>query len=99
VAKDVVSQAEALRRASLAKAQTGGKPAPPKARWKFVKNFGAAEVIRFRDGSTFQFRLVRRNDGSGYQPSAQVETGDKILAQKLREAAKAPGLGLVEVKI
>lgn len=92
--------AAALERVSEPpKAPAGEKPAARKARYRFVKNFGPADVIRFRDGSKFRFRLIKRNDGSGYLPGAQVDTDDESLAQKLREAAKNPALGLVEVTI
>lgn len=98
--KEIVTVAAALTRVNNpSAAKAGEKPVPPKARWRFVKNFGPADVIRFRDGSTFQFRLIKRNDGSGYQAGSQVDTDNEGLARKLREAAKNSALGLVEVAI
>ncbi len=90
--------AVALRRASEPGSAPKVKPAR-KARWRFVKNFGVADAIRFWDGTTFKFRPIRRNDGGGYLPGSQVDTDDENLARRLRAAASNPALGLVEVMI
>lgn len=75
------------------------KPTSKKPRWKFVKRFGVADKLVFPDGSEFKFRLIRLNDGSGYCSSSEVITEDEKLAENLREIAKTPETGVVEVKI
>lgn len=68
--------------------ETADKEGPKRIVWRFAKLMGVAEVIRFKDGSTFQFRLIKRNNAPGYSPTSSVETSDKALAENLREAAK-----------
>jgi hypothetical protein len=98
VEKAVVTAAEALRLVNEPGA--GPMPAPVKRRWKFVKNFGAAEAVRFPDGTEFRFRLIQSNIlGEGFSPGSTMETDDESLALKLREAARSPQSGLVEVTI
>lgn len=78
----------------------GSKGAPPVLlkKWKFVKNFGVANVIRFEDKSSFQFRKINRNTG-GYQSNSFVETSDEKLANNLRAASKNKALGIAEVQV
>jgi hypothetical protein len=98
VEKVIVTTAEALRLVNDPSA--GPPPARATERWKFVKNFGAAEAVKFRDGSEYRFRLIRSNGpGEGYLPGSQMETDDEGLAQKLREAMENPATGLVEITI
>lgn len=105
--KEILTPSAALRRVEgLEKIldDAGNKGASPKTsevkpKWKFVKCFGVANTLRFRDGSRFQFRLIKRNDGSGYESSSFVATDDEKLANNLREAAKNPATGVVEEKI
>jgi hypothetical protein len=74
-------------------------PVLPKTRWRFAKLFGPTDHIKFRDGSSFQFRLIKRSDGNGYLPGSRLDTDNTDLAGKLRAAAKNPALGIVEVKM
>jgi len=67
-------------------------------KWKFVKTFGPADVLRFSDGTSFQFRLIQRSDKSGYAPTSEAVITDEKLAANLREAAKNRFAGVVEVK-
>ena len=74
-------------------------PEPPesKGRWKFVKTHGVMDKLKFPDGGTYQFRLIERNDGSGYAPMSHVVTDDEKLANNLRDAmVKNPLLGIQE---
>lgn len=71
-------------------------PTPPK-QYKFVKLFCVAEELMFKDGSTFTFRLIMRNDGTGYAGSSFEVTTDETLANNLRETAKNPVHGVTEV--
>lgn len=73
----------------------GALPVPPK--YKFVKNFGVANVLRFEDGTTFQFRKIERNTG-GFQSNSFVETNDEKLAENLRAASKNKALGVMQVR-
>jgi hypothetical protein len=100
-AKEVVKAPQALQSVAVATAKgisdadgAGSKGAPSAS--KFVKYFCPLELIRFADGTSFQFRLIELNTG-GYSPSSHFETGDVDLANKLREAAKNPCLGLKEI--
>lgn len=70
---------------------------PPPKTWKFVKNFGVADVILFEDGTTYTFRAIKRNDGPGYLANSYLNTSDKKLAANLRKAARNKSLGVVEV--
>lgn len=69
----------------------------PPAKYRFVKRFGPADKIRFKDESVFQFPLIMRNGGSGYSSSSEFKTDDEGLASKLREVAKNPAYGIVEI--
>jgi hypothetical protein len=70
-----------------------GGGGPP---WKFIKQFGVNDNIRFADGTNYRFPWVRLADGSGFCSSSEVTTSDKVLADNLREAAKTPSMGIVE---
>src|SRR5580704_12324681 len=72
----------------------GSKGSPPVLpKYKFVKNFGVADVIKFPDKTTFQFRKISRNTG-GFQHNSFVETNDEKLAENLRAASKNAALGI-----
>jgi len=86
----VLSDAAVRLNAALAKAN---KP----LKYRFIKRFTPADVIKFADGSEFTFPLILRNTG-GYAPSSEFKTDDEKLANNLRDAAKNPHLGLVEIK-
>lgn len=76
----------------------GSKGAPPVLpKYKFVKNFGVADVIKFKDDTTFQFRKISRNTG-GFQSNSFVETNDEKLAENLLAASENPSLGIVQVR-
>lgn len=62
----------------------------PKARgkYRFAKVWGVAETLTFKDGTSFTFPLIRRNNAPGYSPTSSIETNDEVLAKNLREAAK-----------
>ena len=102
VEKEILRPAEALRVTAEAKENRDGArgegalPTPP--RFKFVKNFGVGDVLRFEDGTTFSFRKIQRNTG-GYASNSFVITDDEKLAQNLREASRNKALGIVEVKL
>jgi hypothetical protein len=72
-------------------------PEAPKQKWKFVKLFAVAQELNFKDGSSFQFRLKRLNDKSGFDVTSELVTEDAVLAENLRSLA--PGFGVVEVKV
>jgi hypothetical protein len=93
--KSVVEAADDAKENHGGAGSKGAPPTPPK--FKFVKNFGVADVIKFADGTKFQFRMIRRNTG-GYQPNSFAVTDDEKLAGNLREASKNKALGIVEVK-
>jgi hypothetical protein len=71
--------------------------APKKEQWKFIKLRGPSQKLRFKDGSEYQFRLIQKNDGSGYCETSWVITDDRKLAENLRTLPT--GFGVVEVKI
>lgn len=73
--------------------------AQPVKVWKFVKNFGPADLVKFPDGTNFSFRLIKLNDGSGYAQNSYVTTSDIALANNLRAASKNPALGIVETTV
>lgn len=103
VEKVVVKSAAALDGAGKdAKEIVGGagsKGAPPAPlKFHFVKNFGVADVLKFTDGTKFSFRRIQRNKGGGYAPNSFLKTDDEKLAANLREAAKNPARGIVEIK-
>jgi hypothetical protein len=99
-AKQVVKPQEAISPAAPRPAQEAPKPVEqPVKRWRFVKLHGVVQEIQLRDGSKFKFRLIQLNDGSGYSSTSEVTTSDEKLASNLRDAAKNPHLGIVEVKI
>ena len=75
----------------------GAPPAPAKPKFKFVKNFGVADRIKFKDGTSFQFRLIGRNTG-GYAPNSFVETDDVKLADNLRAASQNPAWGIKQIR-
>ncbi len=108
--KEVVAPAAAVRKAAgpvaevpvetvppVVEAPKAAEPAKPVTKWKFVKNFGVADVLTFKDGTDFQFRAIQRNDGFGYMTNSFVVTEDKILADNLREFAKNRHSGVIEV--
>jgi hypothetical protein len=68
-----------------------------KKKVKFAKRFTVADVFTLPDGSLFSFRKIKRNDGSGFAPSSEHETDDEVLIEILREAAKNPATGVVEI--
>lgn len=78
-------------------------PAAPKSAsavkvFHFVKNGSVADKIVFADKTTYQFRLILRNDNSGYQGQSFVKTTDAKLAENLREVAKrVPAYGIKEI--
>jgi hypothetical protein len=74
------------------------KPAPVKKKWKFIKLHGVAQELRFKDGSSFKFRLIKLNDGSGYATTSVVETEDKTLADNLKALEKTGDYGVKEIK-
>lgn len=105
VEKEVLRSSAALERVAVtgdAKGIAGGvgvkgtPPVPPK--FHFVKLFGVADVLRFKDGTKFTFRLIERNNGGGYAPNSFLKTDDEKLSENLREAAKNKALGIVEIK-
>jgi hypothetical protein len=89
--------------ASMHGAQSAPQPAAvepppvPGQSWKFAKVFGVADTLVFADKSTFQFRLIKRNDGNGFMPNSTVTTTDETLANNLREAAKNKATGVIEI--
>jgi hypothetical protein len=97
--KTVVKPAEALKQVETPLAAPVVAPVQPVARWKFVKQFGVGDYIKLANGSRFQFKLIKLNDGSGYASSSELVTTDEGLADSLRAAAKNPALGVVEVKV
>jgi hypothetical protein len=74
-------------------------PAPVAQRWKFVKNFGVADVFKFKDGTSFTFRQINRNTDFGIHPNSFIVTSDEKLAGNLRELAQNPHTGVVEVTV
>jgi len=70
--------------------------APAQVSWRFVKQHTPGQVLRFKDGSEFKFRLIKSNDGSGFCPSSNVDTTDEKLAENLRSLSS--GYGVVEIK-
>jgi hypothetical protein len=106
--KEILPPAIAVRRASTAErpleeildgARSKGVPSINKQRRKFVKLDSVAQKLRFRDGSTFQFRLIKRNDGNGYMSNSFVVTDDETLINNLKEAALNKASGVVEVEV
>lgn len=104
--KEILKPAVALKKvgeaAEDAKGTNGGtreKGVPPilLKKYKFVKNFGVSDVLKFEDGSTFQFRKISRNTG-GYQSNSFVETDDEKLASNLRAASANKATGIVQVR-
>jgi hypothetical protein len=69
---------------------------PGVPRWTFVKQHGVAEMLRFKDGSKFQFRRIETNDRQVLGTS-HVTTTDIKLANNLRSLAKTGNFGVVEV--
>jgi hypothetical protein len=96
--KTVVKAAEALKQVETVPVAPVA-PVQPVAQWKFVKQFGVGDYIKLANGSRFQFKLIKLNDGSGYASSSELVTTDEGLADSLRAAAKNPALGVVEVKV
>ncbi len=68
----------------------------PSKQWTFVKMRTPAETVRFVDGTTFKFPLLKDKQG-GYQDGSQITTSDEALVNKLREAAKKGVWHIVEV--
>lgn len=105
--KEVVKPQEARQVVESSVLDEPATPAPakveeqkaPKPSWKFVKLYGVSELLTFRDGSEFKFRLIRLNDRGGYSPTSEVVTDDETLAKNLRAAEKRGRHGVVEVKI
>ena len=88
--------AAALR---IANESAAPRPEEPRKRWKFLKMFGAADRVRFPDGTWFEFPLKQSNEpGAGYLKDSEIETDDERVAKKLREASKNPAWGIVEVQ-
>lgn len=83
---------EAAKRLMAALAST-------KKKYHFVKRFTPADVITFKDGTSYTFPLIMRNDTGGFSPGSELKTNDEKLAKNLREAAKNPHLGLVEIEV
>ena len=76
----------------------GVKGAPPfLPKFKFVKNFGVADTLKFPDGTSFQFRRISRNTG-GFASNSFVETNDEKLAENLRAASKNRAWGIVQIR-
>jgi hypothetical protein len=102
VEKEILKPSAALEQAANGDAKgnggAGSKGAPPVPKFQFVKLFGVGDVVKFEDGTKFQFRLIERNKGGGYQPNSFLKTDDEKLAKNLREAAKNPALGIKELK-
>jgi len=105
--KEILTPAAALRRvlgtAEDAKENKGGvgqKGTPPTTppKFQFVKLFGVVDVIKFADGTRFQFRLIRRNNDAGYAPNSFLKTDDEKLAANLRASSKNKAWGIVEIK-
>ncbi len=74
-----------------AKAGDEGAASPPKSNvptWRFAKLWGVAEILRFKDGTTYTFPLIRRNSQSGYSPTSSAFITDETLAKNLREEMK-----------
>lgn len=108
--KQIVSPAAALKKVGADLEKVVEQEAPPAAvqgpasapsvapakRWKFVKLHCPGQLIQFKDGSEFTFRLVNRNTG-GYAPTSDLVTSDEKLAEKLRSLPEH--FGVVEVKI
>jgi hypothetical protein len=69
----------------------------PKSAVKFVKNFCVADVFKFKDGTEFSFRQINRSTDFGVHPNSFVVTEDEKLIENLRQAAKNPYAGIVEV--
>jgi hypothetical protein len=65
------------------KLQEDGKPT-----FRFAKLWGVSEVLRFKDGSIFQFKAIRRNNAAGFSPTSSVVTKDEVLAANLRGVSK-----------
>lgn len=99
--KQILKPAAAIKAADDAKGITGAVgskgAAPTLSKFKFVKNFGVADLIKFADGTTFKFRLIDRNTG-GFQPNSFVETDDEKLASNLHAASKNRALGIVQIR-
>jgi hypothetical protein len=93
-AKEVLSKPAAVEQASLPPVEEERKP-----RFRFVKQHGVAQKLRFKDGTEFSFRRIKLNDGSGIAPSSEVVTEDATLAKNLRALAKTGDYGIVEIKI
>ncbi len=92
------SPVEAQKQVPQQSAENIAQSLPPKAKkWKFIKNYGVAQELKFKDGSSFTFRLIERNDGSGYMTNSFVVTEDETLAKNLRELGKNPHSAVVEV--
>ena len=94
---------EALNRASNGDAKAGGGVGgkgtpPPLPKFHFVKLFGVADEIKFKDGTKFKFRLIERNNGAGYASNSFLKTDDEKLAENLRSAAINKALGIAEIK-
>jgi hypothetical protein len=90
--------AVANARGNVAGARSQGAPATP-AKFHFVKNFGVGDVFKFKDGTTFKFRLISRNNNRGYAPNSFLKTDDEKLAENLREVAKNTAWGIVEIAV
>lgn len=56
--------------------------------FRFAKLWAVTEPLKFRDGTEFKFRPIRRNNMPGYSPTSSLETTDEKLAENLRELAK-----------
>jgi hypothetical protein len=108
VEKQIMAPAVALAQAGItavvdARGDNGGarsKGAPPaSAKFHFVKNFGVGDVFKFKDGTTFKFRLISRNNNRVFAPNSFLKTDDEKLAANLREMAKNPAWGIVEIAV
>lgn len=75
------------------------EPTTPAKQWKFVKNFGVADVLSFPDGTSYTFPQRVRNNDFGLHTNSYLVTSDEKLANNLREFSKNPYSGVVEVSI
>lgn len=95
---EILAAAPALSKTTAtAKPPTPPVPPAPKVKvYEFVKLFCPAEKIPLSDGTSFQFRIIQRNNQAGANPSSTFRTTDEKLAEKLREAAKVLPRGIRE---
>jgi len=61
----------------------------------FVKQQGVGQKLRFKDGSEFQFRKIKTDQG--FLSSSHVTTTDETLANNLRALQATGNYGVVEI--